>query len=101
MRVKELTFNDRIFMRKYPEFDLSETVKGKPRSSQRQLDLLRKRRIACHCVGGMAMNDPDLQKLVRRGLMKFERYPYAKGWGGDYDLKRTVAVITPKGESLL
>ncbi len=71
---------------------------GKIRSNERQMIILRRQTIACNCVGGLAMDDPDLQKLIRKGLMKFVRIPYGKGWGGNYALRRTYAVATPKGK---
>jgi len=74
---------------------------GKMKSQDRQLLLLKGRRLACHCIGGISMDDPDLKKLVRKGYMKFERVQYSTGWGGNYALNRTVAAITPAGEALL
>lgn len=74
---------------------------GKTKSSERQRWMLERGSIACHCIGGIAMKDPDLKKLVRKGLMKFTRVTYSSGWGGNYALRRTVAVITPKGQAVL
>lgn len=72
---------------------------GRLKSSERQRMMLIRGRIACHCIGGISMHDRDLQKLIKRGYMKFIRVPYAKGWGGDYPLSRTYAVITEKGKA--
>lgn len=48
-------------------------------------------------IGGVFYNK-DLRELVDRGLLKMVRIPYSKGWGGNYDLKKTVLVITEKGQ---
>lgn len=72
---------------------------GKLTSSERQKLFLLRGRVWCNCIGGVAMDDRDLQKLVKRGLMKFVRVPYGRGWGGDYALRRTAAVITEKGKT--
>lgn len=101
MPIREKTFNDALFERRYPDISLSGFRPGKPKSSDRQLSLLKLGSIYCHCQGGMAMDDPDLQKLIKKGLMKFERHRYSTGWGGNYALNRTVAVRTLKGDQHL
>lgn len=68
---------------------------GKMKSQDRQLLLLAGRRLACHCIGGIAMDDPDLKKLVRKGFMVFERVPHRT------NVNRTAAAITPAGEAFL
>ena len=74
---------------------------GKIKSKDRQYALLERGRVPCHCVGGIAMDDSDLQKLIKKGFMKFDRFPYSTGWGGNYKLSRTFAVITDKGQNYL
>jgi hypothetical protein len=76
-------------------------ILGKIKSADRQIALLKLDRIACHCEGGLAMDDPDLRKLIKKGYMKFIRIAYSKGWGGDYDICRTHAVTTDKGREFL
>ena len=49
-----------------------------------------------HCEGGYGYNK-DLRFLTIHGYLKMVRVPYSKGWGGDYDLRRTYLVITDKG----
>jgi hypothetical protein len=82
-------------------YQRSARAHGKVKSKDRQIALLKLGRVHCHCIGGLAMKDPDLQKLIKKRFMEFIRYPYAKGWGGDYDLRRTVAVITTQGQKYL
>ena len=100
MEIRQPTFNDLLYQRREGWLP-TQFREGKPKSTERQLELLKRGQVYCHCVGGMAMKDPDLKKLVSRGLMKFERRAYSRGWGGNYMLSRTVATITPKGEALL
>lgn len=73
---------------------------GKMKSQDRQLLLLKCQRLACHCLGGIAVDDPDLKKLIRKGLMRVERVPLRHGMGGNM-LQRTVAVITLDGLAFL
>lgn len=53
--------------------------------------------IPLHCEGGVAFNK-DLRFLVANGFLEMKRIAYSKGWGGNYDLKRTRLFLTEKGQ---
>jgi hypothetical protein len=84
------------------------TIK-KPRR-QRQMDDLRAAAarsenglvsgIMLHREGGRGYGK-DLRELVDRGLLKMVRKPYSKGWGGKYDLRVTILVITDDGRGAI
>lgn len=70
----------------------------------RQMQILQRAakfgRVRLHCEGGRGYNK-DCRDLVARKLMKFERVAYGKGFGGNYDLRRSQLVLTEKGRKAL
>lgn len=71
----------------------------KHRSLTRRINLLNKGSISLNCEGGMAMNDPDIQCLLRNGHMKFIRVSW-KGYY-NYEVRRSKATITESGKAFL
>lgn len=57
--------------------------------------------IPIHCEGGMALRDPDIRFLIRRGLLRIGRRSYGSVWAHDLshpaDLRRTFARTTETG----
>lgn len=64
-------------------------------SRERRRRLLAREVVPIHCVGGIALRNPDLKYLLRKGWMRIERIIYGTGWARDLahpaPLRRTPA----------
>lgn len=74
-------------------------AKTKHHSLARRVNFLNKGSISIHCPGGMALSNPDIQRLLADGHMKLARNAWKGCYG--YSLSRSVVVITDSGRAFL